>query len=76
MFVVMKDTDCASKTKFIEIFWSCCKQVLGTKHIIQRLEIFDFMSIYEWHLTEKERKAIEDQRVEIVLKKKKRQKQE
>ena len=56
MFAVMKDTEYASKPKFIENFWHDWKQVLGTGHVIQKFELCDFTPIYEWHLVEKEKK--------------------
>lgn len=56
MFAVMKDTDYASKPKFLANFWSDWKQILGKKHVIQKFELCDFTPIYEWHLSEKEKK--------------------
>ncbi|KAJ7529666.1 hypothetical protein O6H91_15G061100 [Diphasiastrum complanatum] len=67
MFAVMKDTDYASKPKFISNFWSDWKQILGLNHIIKKLEHCDFTPIYEWHLREKEKKksmsALEKKRI-------------
>lgn len=56
MFAVMKDTDYASKQKFIENFWGDWKQILGKNHVIKKFELCDFTPIYEWHLGEKEKK--------------------
>ncbi|XP_057849059.2 DNA topoisomerase 1 alpha [Cryptomeria japonica] len=58
MFAVMKDTDYATKPKFLENFWSDWKQILGKKHVIQKFELCDFTPIYEWHLGEKEKKKL------------------
>lgn len=58
MFAVMKDTDYATKPKFIENFWNDWKQVLGKNHVIKKFELCDFTPIYEWHLTEKEKKKL------------------
>lgn len=58
MFAVMKDTDYASKPKFIENFWNDWKQVLGKNHVIKKFELCDFTPIYEWHLAEKEKKKL------------------
>eukprot|EP01018_Ginkgo_biloba_P029459 Gb_13084 [translate_table: standard] len=56
MFAVMKDTDYAMKPKFIENFWNDWKQILGKNHVIKKFELCDFTPIYEWHLSEKEKK--------------------
>ncbi|KAJ7532871.1 hypothetical protein O6H91_13G023500 [Diphasiastrum complanatum] len=58
MFAVMKDTDYATKPKFISNFWSDWKQILGSNHIIKKLELCDFTPIYDWHLREKENKKL------------------
>ncbi|KAJ6819582.1 DNA topoisomerase 1 beta-like [Iris pallida] len=56
MFAVMKDTDFATKQKFIDNFWADWKQILGKNHVIKKFELCDFTPIYEWHLREKEKK--------------------
>ncbi|XP_072969497.1 DNA topoisomerase 1 alpha-like [Typha angustifolia] len=56
MFAVMKDTDYATKTKFIENFMHDWRQILGRNHVIKKFELCDFTPIYEWHLGEKEKK--------------------
>ncbi|KAL3690883.1 hypothetical protein R1sor_004534 [Riccia sorocarpa] len=56
MFAVMKDTDYASKPKFIENFWNDWKGLLGKQHVIKDFEGCDFTPIYEWHMAEKEKK--------------------
>ncbi|KAJ1688668.1 hypothetical protein LUZ63_012823 [Rhynchospora breviuscula] len=56
MFAVMKDSDYATKPKFIENFWNDWKQILGRNHVIKKFELCDFTPIYEWHLAEKEKK--------------------
>ncbi|XP_074556414.1 DNA topoisomerase 1 beta-like [Curcuma longa] len=56
MFAVMKDTDYARKTQFIENFMQDWRVILGKNHIIKRFEDCDFTPIYEWHLEEKEKK--------------------
>ncbi|CAM6101329.1 unnamed protein product [Calypogeia fissa] len=56
MFAVMKDTDYATKPKFIENFWGDWQPILGKKHVIQDFEGCDFTPIYDWHMAEKEKK--------------------
>ncbi|KAJ4954363.1 hypothetical protein NE237_011146 [Protea cynaroides] len=56
MFAVMKDTDYATKPRFIENFMNDWRQILGKKHIIKKFELCDFTPIYEWHQMEKEKK--------------------
>ncbi|KAJ0989750.1 hypothetical protein J5N97_008106 [Dioscorea zingiberensis] len=56
MFAVMKDTDYATKPKFIENFMNDWRQILGKNHVIKKFELCDFTPIYEWHLREKEKK--------------------
>eukprot|EP00250_Pteridium_aquilinum_P001873 c12080_g1_i1 orf=193-3171(-) len=56
MFAVMRDTDYATKPKFLSNFWNDWKKILGPGHVIQNLEGCDFTPIYEWHLAEKEKK--------------------
>lgn len=56
MFAVMKDTDYASKPKFIENFMNDWRQILGKNHVIKKFELCDFTPIYEWQLREKEKK--------------------
>jgi len=56
MFAVMKDTDYATKPKFIENFMNDWRQILGKNHIIKKFELCDFTPIYEWHMKEKEKK--------------------
>ncbi|KAK8937357.1 DNA topoisomerase 1 [Platanthera zijinensis] len=56
MFAVMKDTDYASKPRFIENFMNDWRQILGKNHVIKKFELCDFSPIYEWHLSEKEKK--------------------
>ncbi|KAH7674182.1 DNA topoisomerase I protein [Dioscorea alata] len=56
MFAVMKDTDYATKPKFIENFMNDWRPILGRNHVIKKYELCDFTPIYEWHLREKEKK--------------------
>lgn len=56
MFAVMKDTDYMQKDKFKENFWSDWKKILGSNHVIQKLEHCDFTPIYDWYQQEKEKK--------------------
>ncbi|KAK9089799.1 hypothetical protein Scep_028881 [Stephania cephalantha] len=56
MFAVMKDTDYATKPKFIENFMGDWRQILGKSHVIKKFELCDFTPIYEWHQREKEKK--------------------
>ncbi|KAK6914485.1 DNA topoisomerase I, catalytic core, eukaryotic-type [Dillenia turbinata] len=56
MFAVMKDTDYATKEKFIENFMTDWKKILGKDHIIKEFKYCDFTPIYEWHQREKEKK--------------------
>ncbi|XP_042501552.1 DNA topoisomerase 1 alpha-like isoform X2 [Macadamia integrifolia] len=56
MFAVMKDTDYATKPRFIENFMNDWRQILGKNHIIKKFELCDFTPIYEWHQREKEKK--------------------
>ncbi|KAF9626212.1 hypothetical protein IFM89_031339 [Coptis chinensis] len=56
MFAVMKDTDYATKPKFLENFMTDWRTVLGKNHIIKKFELCDFTPIYEWHQNEKEKK--------------------
>ncbi|KAJ4969452.1 hypothetical protein NE237_016153 [Protea cynaroides] len=56
MFAVMKDTDYASKPRFLENFMNDWRQILGKNHIIKKFELCDFTPIYEWHEREKEKK--------------------
>ncbi|KAI5063683.1 hypothetical protein GOP47_0022230 [Adiantum capillus-veneris] len=56
MFAVMKETDYATKPKFLANFWNDWKKILGPNHTIQKFEDCDFSPIYEWHLAEKEKK--------------------
>ncbi|KAG6554934.1 hypothetical protein Mapa_003518 [Marchantia paleacea] len=56
MFAVMKDTEYATKAKFIENFWNDWKPVLGSRHVIKDFEGCDFTPIYNWHMAEKEKK--------------------
>ncbi|KAH7307243.1 hypothetical protein KP509_22G051300 [Ceratopteris richardii] len=56
MFAVMKETEYMSKPKFLSNFWNDWRKLLGSNHVIQKLEECDFTPIYEWHLAEKEKK--------------------
>lgn len=56
MFAVMKDTDYASKPKFVENFMNDWRLILGKNHLIKRFELCDFTPIYDWHQAEKEKK--------------------
>ncbi|KAL6659324.1 hypothetical protein ACP70R_003364 [Stipagrostis hirtigluma subsp. patula] len=56
MFAVMKDTEYATKKTFIENFFNDWRKILGKNHIIKKFELCDFTPIYEWHLSEKEKK--------------------
>ena len=56
MFAVMKDSDYATKPRFLKNFWDDWKPYLGENHVIKKFELCDFTPIYEWHAREKERK--------------------
>ncbi|XP_020531189.1 DNA topoisomerase 1 alpha isoform X1 [Amborella trichopoda] len=56
MFAVMKDTEYATKPKFVENFMNDWRVILGKNHIIKKFELCDLTPIYEWHLKEKEKK--------------------
>lgn len=56
MFAVMKDSDYATKDRFVKNFWEDWKGYLGKNHVIKKFELCDFTPIYEWHAAEKERK--------------------
>lgn len=56
MFAVMKDTEYATKQKFIDNFMNDWKVLLGRNHVIKKFELCDFTPIYEWHQKEKEKK--------------------
>ena len=56
MFAVMKDTDYATKPRFIENFMNDWRVVLGKNHVIKKFELCDFTPMYEWHEKEKEKK--------------------
>ncbi|KAF5727929.1 DNA topoisomerase 1 -like protein [Tripterygium wilfordii] len=56
MYAVMRETDYYTKPKFQENFWTDWRKILGKNHVIQNLKDCDFTPIYEWHLTEKEKK--------------------
>ncbi|KAF3329935.1 DNA topoisomerase 1-like protein [Carex littledalei] len=76
MFAVMKDTDYATKPKFIENFWNDWKQVLGKNHVIKKFELCDFTPIYEWHLAEKEKKKLLTSEEKKILKEEKLKQEE
>ncbi len=56
MFAVMKDSDYATKPKFLKNFWEDWKAILGKGHVIKKFELCDFTPIYDWAQAEKERK--------------------
>jgi DNA topoisomerase-1 len=56
MFAVMKDSDYATKPKFLKNFWEDWKAILGKNHMIKKFELCDFTPIYDWAQVEKERK--------------------
>lgn len=56
MFAVMKDTEYATKPKFIENFWADWQPILGNDHVIKDFEGCDFTPIYDWFAAEKEKK--------------------
>lgn len=56
-FAVMKNTDFAEKAQFIKNFFEGFREALGKTHVIQKFEKCDFEPIYQWHLTEKAKKA-------------------
>lgn len=66
MFAVMKDTDYASKPKFVENFMNDWRLVLGKNHVIKKFELCDFTPIYDWHQAEKEKKKQMTTEVSIV----------
>lgn len=56
MFAVMKDTEYMNKPVFLKNFWEGFKEVLGKNHVIKCLENCDFTPMYEWHMSEREKK--------------------
>ncbi|PIA50017.1 hypothetical protein AQUCO_01300624v1 [Aquilegia coerulea] len=58
MFAVMKETEYATKPKFIENFMNDWRGILGRNHVIKKFELCDFTPIYEWHEKEKEKKKL------------------
>ncbi|XP_077231534.1 DNA topoisomerase 1 alpha-like [Tasmannia lanceolata] len=56
MFAVMKDTEYATKQRFIDNFMNDWRVILGRNHVIKKFELCDFTPIYEWHQNEKEKK--------------------
>ncbi|KAG0590927.1 hypothetical protein KC19_1G136400 [Ceratodon purpureus] len=56
MFAVMKDSEYATKPRFVKNFWDDWKPYLGKNHVIKKFDLCDFTPIYEWHAREKERK--------------------
>ncbi|CAL5342576.1 unnamed protein product [Camellia sinensis] len=56
MYAVMLDTDYMNKPTFKENFMNDWRKILGKNHVIQKLEDYDFIPIYEWHQREKEKK--------------------
>ncbi|XP_002978794.2 DNA topoisomerase 1 beta [Selaginella moellendorffii] len=56
MYAVMKDTDYATQAKFNSNFWQDWKKILGSNHVIKKLELCDFTPIYDWYQSEKEKK--------------------
>ncbi|XP_077249657.1 DNA topoisomerase 1-like [Tasmannia lanceolata] len=56
MFAVMKDTEYATKQRFIDNFMNDWRVILGRNHVIKKFEFCDFTPIYEWHQKEKEKK--------------------
>ncbi|KAI3870539.1 hypothetical protein MKX03_022732 [Papaver bracteatum] len=56
MFAVMKDTEYATKEKFVENFMNDWRGILGRNHIIKKFELCDFTPIYDWHQAEKEKR--------------------
>ncbi|KAF8409650.1 hypothetical protein HHK36_005728 [Tetracentron sinense] len=56
MFAVMKDTEYATKQRFIENFMNDWRAILGKNHVIKKFELCDFTPIYEWNEKAKERK--------------------
>ncbi|KAH7660304.1 DNA topoisomerase I protein [Dioscorea alata] len=76
MFAVMKDTDYATKPKFIENFMNDWRQILGKTHVIKKFELCDFTPLYEWHLREKEKKKQMTSEEKKVLKEEKLKQEE
>ncbi|RZC94327.1 hypothetical protein C5167_031287, partial [Papaver somniferum] len=56
MFAVMKDTEYATKEKFVENFMNDWRGILGRNHIIKKFELCDFTPIYDWHQAIKEKR--------------------
>ncbi|KAL0915402.1 hypothetical protein M5K25_015815 [Dendrobium thyrsiflorum] len=76
MFAVMKDTDYATKPKFIENFMNDWRQILGKNHVIKKFDLCDFTPIYEWHLREKEKKKQMSSEEKKLLKEEKMKQEE
>jgi DNA topoisomerase-1 len=56
MYAVMRETDYYNKPLFQQNFWKFWKEALGDKHKIKSLKKCDFTKIWNWHLTEKEKR--------------------
>ncbi|XP_057965522.1 DNA topoisomerase 1 beta-like [Malania oleifera] len=76
MFAVMKDTDYATKPRFIENFMSDWRKILGKNHVIKDFARCDFTPIYEWHQKEKEKKKQMSTEEKKVLKEEKLKQEE
>ncbi|KAH1141077.1 hypothetical protein GLYMA_12G013500v4 [Glycine max] len=49
-------TDYMPKDRFKENFWNDWRKLLGRNHVIQNLKDCDFIPIYDWYQSEKEKK--------------------
>jgi DNA topoisomerase-1 len=56
MYAIMKETDYYTNPVFLKNFWKEWQKRLGKDHTIKDVENCDFSRIWEWHLTEKEKK--------------------
>ncbi|BDA47689.1 DNA topoisomerase 1 [Coccomyxa sp. Obi] len=55
-FAVMLETDYMKKDQFLKNFWEDWKKELGPKHVIKDLKKCNFRPMYDWHMSEREKK--------------------
>jgi hypothetical protein len=50
MFTFMKDSydEFTMKAKFLKNFWEDWKIILGKNLVIKKIELYDFIAIYDW----------------------------
>lgn len=55
-YAVMLETEYMKKDMFNKNFWHDWKDKLGSKHVIKDLKKCDFRPIYDWFMSEREKK--------------------